>query len=1774
MTDDVERYRKQLAKNPARGKVLRQVEQSLAQSGDDALLAELLGERLQALQTAAARPAIIDEVVTELRAALLRHARSGTESLPAARAALRAAALAAERSDDEGRADAALWALVRGVSDDDIRSAALSHLGSIALARERAKASLNRADYKDRKGALRHTLACLAEIEGDHDAAFFEALRAARTTPVMKRYLDEAFRLALVAGRFEEVALVFADASAESAGADAELRTYLRLKLAHILTNHLDRSADALEIYREILARHPDNSEALKRAERLAGNLGVPFEPPPPLPTEISLPGSQPPAATPEDPRMTSDQLKAVAALPIADSGEVFASSAADTDPERVETAPATDADASGEPAEAESVFSSAAGEIVDSAPEVPADLERRLGLAADGVIATDVSEPSPPVVDAAVEVTDLSALAGDPLLEVTDHAGPPPGTGVPPPDADDEPDEFVEISDRHIIAIDELPPTPAGAAAPDAEETELRAQATFDPEALERTGDWHALAAGLLERLPPQPTIEQLLRIADLFETRLGAPGRAFPLYARAIESEDDALAVAGLLRCAPGAPDVAGALCAKLAEQRGAGHDVVASLTRIVAAGEATRGQRPAAAARLAAVFSERSNDEGLFRQLDRLYRDLEQPANQAELRAHASFGDATTRNALLTERIDLLIAARQPAAAFEAARAAQAAQPNDPALAQRVAELAASVGDTQARMSALLGVMRSATGSAALAAARELAALASESGDSAGALSAWREVLKRQPDDAEALRALGDLLADDPAQHAELIEILQRRLDLARRNDDEAQQLLLLHRLADLYRSRGRLGEQETMLKRALEVDPDDEAAFDVVAQRLTTRNAWPELAALLQQQAARRTDAAVRAGLWLRAAELLAGTLKQRTEAYQAYQKALALEPDRVEALVGLAGVCAEIGETDAAASFYERAVTKLSGEPLAACLCRLGQLYDEKLGRSEQAVRVYRRALETDIGNHDAVRALKSLYRSGQQWDALAGLLEGQAATGEGPEAQGAALFEAATVLLDQLDPPQPERAEQLLRRALELAPALDDGRDRLASVLAARGDQAGARELLEELLRRRGSDGLSESQLLLLASACAAQGLTAAAQNHLRQLLKRVPSHLVALRTLGELLLADGDADAEETIAVLEQRLLHHGPKLDRREAARVHGQIGILRRGRGDMAGARKALRHALNLMDRETPDLDVLAAHAELLIDENNIAEALSENERLAQLLQGIQAAARWMLVGQLAETRADDQDRAAHAYAEACRLDPNRVDGFEGQLRVEAARGNAAGALRAAETLLEREVNLQRLSRLEAAVAAICLTHLNDPHKAAGYLKHAIEHDAENVTAIAAAEKLFEKLGDVAGLNQILSQALARTPREHADERRALLERLVQLRRYELRDLPGAITALEELLQLDDDNGKAREDLGRLLTEVGAHERALTIWREVLLRDPLAIDAYRAMFNIVRRQRAFDQAFGVAATMVALEKADDEVRSFVKQLRAPFPNWPKVPTDPKKVRQVVLHPAARGPVRDMLALAAPVVWPQFARELKDFGLRRRDLLATGEIPNSVLLAVRQAAKMLNLAEPEMFRGATTSTGVSLLPVDPPALLIGADVLRGGMTPERAFAFGRAIAYLQPENLVAASLTPNELRGLIESVLLIAMPKVDMDPATRQFAKLGHLIEKRVRPAEADRLIELGRDYYRVRAAFSIQELIAALGYSTDRVGFVFAGELAPAVAALKAAAGQENLYSARLAIKELVLFSVSADYFTLRRELGLTVHETDAERVLGLG
>lgn len=1981
MQDEVARYRKQLTKNPARGRVLRLVEDALEQAGHDGILAEILAERLQALEASGARGDLIKSVGQQRFEALMRHATQGEESLEAAQAALQAAQFAQQRGNEGAVQDAAIWALARGASDPTLREAAIALCGGLENARGLAKQALKQVTFKQRKGALRHALSLLAEQAGETDSAFFEALRAARTTPPMRRYLDEAFRLALMTGRFEEVALVFQDAVVDP-DLNTERRSYLRLKLAHLLDKNLNRSEDALTVYTQLLSEDPSHEKAQARATQLAKKLGVDFVLPRPaadqraadsadddapetatvVPESSQLESADPdlgddPAdidhdddddavdATPGDHASIQNNaqdeksdgpereqeaqgllatevqelhdldpkaLREVAEIPPPREGtDVFSAydeSLVNTDPQ-ARAHPRDFSPAKGDKEqpplapverEAREVFSAAEdsdvhaiSQEVQVAPSLLAKAAAEDAARENAGLSAIVTEPnavkndpSAAVVPAPIELdgnaqqlgsrpaedeentdnpaqfataeddddADYADLNDDDVIEeeeldeeVRENAQDPVqdrtdprredahsyDSMLPPPVAQDlanadhvgdEPDEEGEFDrqetaphpslltmqrDADLAAaafqkgqdpIDALDDASEDQVEEDDDDDfaaaeigtgqiiesqdvdEIEAPHTipedFDPRSLEERSDFTALAEGLAARLPNKPTLSEFLRVADLYESKLGLPAQAFPFYARALGMDEDDGAVSGVLRCAPGAPEAAQELYKKLSQAPEPRRELVLGLTRIIAANALDAGKPRQAIDVLEPVFQKNTDDAGLFRQLDRLYRETEQPKKRADLRARANFGDASTRLGMLKDRVDLLEEAGDMRGAILVARSVRAAQPKDIEWAKRFVQLAEKTGASAQVREALLALLDLVGDDEAVALGRRLAELAHEAQDPNAEREAWQRVLALSPNNAEALRALSELLESDAKLGPDLLKVLLQRLAQARSQQDEAQELLLLHRLADAKQRQDDPSAEEDFLRQALQVDPDDEDALHRVAEAARARNDLKSLAELYEDLAGRRTKDADQVAMWLAAAQLYADDqLDKKNKARHAFQEALGLDPNNGAALGGLADLYLVLGDPEAAVVHLERATRDDDGPDLADNLCRLGKIYEAHLMRGKAAVKAYQRALAVKPGHQEAGEALSQLYHHAEEWSDLLALLQQRA---KGPDKQQNAdrLIQAAEVAAEKLN--DHGQALTLVQRALELDKQNQSGRELLVDLHLHEDNPEQALPTLEILHKALGVDAMQIDHLVALAQLQLSQhgehGVDQA-KLLLHAARKRSPAHLGVLRALGETLLSDGDADPEEIIAVFEQRILHHGPVLDAGEAAAVHGRIGILRRGLGDNEGARKSLQRALKLMPQDQLDVDVLTAHAELLVDEGQSEAAYAEIVRLAEHLEDrrepLQAGARWLQAGRLAEKQLSDPQRAVDAYQNASRLDPSRLDAIEAQLRVQVALGHSQGALQAAEALLKKEQDPLRLSKLEVAVATLCRNDLHDDKRATLLLRQAIEHDPNNAQALRAAELLFSELGEHQALEQVLSAAIKHIPRDQTEARVQALERLAQLRRYALEDLPGAVQVLEQILTLDESNSKAREDLARLYDQLGEMDRSVGTWRQILRRDALVSEAYRAMLTQFRRHQHWDAAYSVVATMSALELADNDVRAMGKRLRPPFPNWPKVPSDASKVQAALIHPNARGPVADLLRLAAPAVWSEFARPLKDFGLRRRDLLSTSELPASLGLAIRQAARVLDLPEPQIYRGGEDSFGISLLPIDPPALLIGADVLRGGMTPERAFAFGRAMAYLQPTRLLAASLSTPELRGVCEAILLRSMPKVEHDAQSRDLAKTGLLIEKRLNDKDRQRILALGREYYQLRNSYSMQDLVSATAFGADRVGFLFAGELQPSVAAIKAAAGETHKNSARLAIKELVNFSVSADYMSLRMALGLSLRDDEAAPVLSL-
>jgi tetratricopeptide (TPR) repeat protein len=177
--------------------------------------------------------------------------------------------------------------------------------------------------------------------------------------------------------------------------------------------------------------------------------------------------------------------------------------------------------------------------------------------------------------------------------------------------------------------------------------------------------------------------------------------------------------------------------------------------------------------------------------------------------------------------------------------------------------------------------------------------------------------------------------------------------------------------------------------------------------------------------------------------------------------EAFERAVALDPEHAPALAGLAEISAEAGEREAALALYDRAAAADPADPgpahAAIQLLAPSREPDEAQRRLEEILRQH--PLHAGAAN-DLARILAA---RGRDLDRALEL------------ARRAVRFQGSHEALETLGwihllRGEPERAVEALTRALTLRPEAAMARYRLGLALAAQGDGPGARKAFTEVL--------------------------------------------------------------------------------------------------------------------------------------------------------------------------------------------------------------------------------------------------------------------------------------------------------------------------------------------------------------------------------------------------------------------------------------------------------------------------------------------------------------------------------------------------------------------------------------------------------------------------------------------------------------------------------------------------------------------------------
>lgn len=687
-----------------------------------------------------------------------------------------------------------------------------------------------------------------------------------------------------------------------------------------------------------------------------------------------------------------------------------------------------------------------------------------------------------------------------------------------------------------------------------------------------------------------------------------------------------------------------------------------------------------------------------------------------------------------------------------------------------------------------------------------------------DAAAAVERYKAALALVPDHGLSLRAL-DRLLPGLGRFEELAEVYERVVDHAA---DAAQAKDYLMRIGAIREDR--LGDFAAAIhayERILERDERDLMAMHALQRAADRASDYGRLLQYLDREA-QLLDAGPRwADLMYRAACVAADRMEQPALAVERLRRLLEVDGEHRLALRRLSEIYRREQRWDELlTTFEQRLSVATSAEDQATLATEMGRLCELQIGRVDDAVEHYARALDADPGHLAAHRALLSALRKARRHEDLTRALQARIDSSRSDREVAHLAFEQGMVYEQELD--DPKRALAAYARALTAAPDFRPAADARSRLVAAGGDYRGLSKVLREEAEATAEPWLG-LEALFRAAAVEAEllGDTKAAMASYTALLERAPSHLGAMLALEGALSQPKD---RQQLGGLYERHLGHCSDLAYR--ASLLRDLAHLRLEAGAADDEEETASGAYReLLELSGGDLEALQA----LIDDARSRGADGEVIAHLSVLAGAEgdpmAAARHHL--EVAERyEQDSPERALPAYRMALALDAESLVATRGLSRVALALGEAGALSEAARR--ERRVGTDSGLAVTLFLAA-ARAHRDglDTASAVQDLEQALDLEPASTEAARLLIELLQTSGELARLCELLSRAADRCG---GGQRAAeLYTEVASLRSSKLGDLTAGINAAERALSQESRHVPALQLLAALLNASGQWARA---------------------------------------------------------------------------------------------------------------------------------------------------------------------------------------------------------------------------------------------------------------------------------------------------------------------------------------------------------
>jgi tetratricopeptide (TPR) repeat protein len=749
-------------------------------------------------------------------------------------------------------------------------------------------------------------------------------------------------------------------------------------------------------------------------------------------------------------------------------------------------------------------------------------------------------------------------------------------------------------------------------------------------------------------------------------------------------------------------------------------------------------------------------------MAREPRRALEDLEVALSLA--RADPAVVPPAERKRLERMAAESAVRAGDPEAARRHLSAYADAAPDDIDALLQLAALHRSAGAVEALAALLSGLWPRLSGEQARAACRELVELSLELHRPSEALDALRRLVELSRDDAWALETLVSLLP--PAVPGSDTEALALRTHLVELTTGAARAHHRVER-ARLLRARGDRTAAREELTRAAGESAEPALLWREVALLAQASDDAPGEVEAWQRALERDASVAAEAAPRLLAlGRALVDTRPDLAEAALGETTRRGAPPDAVEAWRTLSRMERRRGRLDAASEALLQAA-ELAPEPLRAdVLLERAELAEER-GDSVAAADSYRRVLKISPRHPRALPRLRAHLEHAGDWPSVAELLELEAE--RAPRERAVALFaELGTLLDERLG--RGEAAEAAFRRALHLDDEAPRPLERLVSLQLRRGAWTEASPFLQRLAALLPPDRAAASfrQAAQLASG-AHDGAAALALR--RQAHALVPATGDELAELALSLYAGGShAEALPLLAAVVAAL-DQGSR-PAREAEVLLAHADLLAES-GELAQAEATLRRLADRPDAPAAAVDRLA-ELRSRTDPREAIELLAAYQLRQPPSEEVGRAL--LKLGERARTELADPELTERLLLGAASALPDPLVAHQARAALHRETGRSGALLAALQAtadaaLRKGDVALGSLSLEEVAEVAARSDRADEALEALSRLRGTLESAGRNADAAAVerrrASLFLEARGDATAASAALARAFELAP-----------------------------------------------------------------------------------------------------------------------------------------------------------------------------------------------------------------------------------------------------------------------------------------------------------------------------------------------------------------------------------------------------------------------